>query len=194
MSTRSQQAAAWAHDRPWRATSVVLAVALSALLSCDGRERTAGNSAATTPHPSSDVAAVRLAEQMLSAPPATAFSLIELIGNPERFVNGRVNVGGFLEVEKSEFDRTHGFLYLGREDYEARLENLVKIQFEHCAQPQAAEETVSFERAKELSLQYVHVKGFFTPPRAPKGKGLRGPLDFGTICVTSIFPIQQRSK
>jgi len=37
----------------------------------------------------------------------------------------------FLEVEKSEFDRTHGFLYLGRADYEAGLENLVKIQFEH---------------------------------------------------------------
>lgn len=193
MSTHSQQAAR-KHDRPWWATSVLPAVALSALLSCDGRERIGGNSAATTPHPSGDAAAVRLAEQMLPAPPATAFSLIELIGNPERFVNGRVSVGGFLEVEKSEFDRTHGFLYLGREDYEAGLENLVKIQFENCAAPQPVEETVSFDHAKELSLQYVLVKGFFTPPRAPKGKGLRGPLDFGTVCVTSIFPIKQRHK
>lgn len=131
---------------------------------------------------------------MLPAPPTTAYSLIELIANPERFQNADVYVGGFLLVEKSEFDATQGFLWLRREDYELGLGNSVKIQFEQCAKREQGAESMTFDRAMEVNLRYVRVKGFFTPPPAPKAKRARSPLDLGTICATSVMAIEQRRK
>ena len=171
----------------------ILAVA-AVLLGCDGHDQAGSTLATSKSGLPSDTAAVRLAEQMLPAAPKTAYSLVELIANPERFENSRVNLGGFLLVEKSEFDSSQGILFLHREDYELALGNEVKIQFDHCVGPSPGAETLSFERAVELNRRYVLVKGFFIPPLVPKGKRERSPLDRGTICVTSMFPIEQHRK
>lgn len=191
MSTRSLASGRTrsARCRP-RGAFTVLAVA-AALLACDRKPRS-GNSATTSSASSIDTGAARLADQMLPASPTTAYSLIELVANPERFPNGRVNVAGFLVVAKSEFDTSQGFLSLSREDYEVGLGNEVKIQFEHCGERAQGTDTLSFEHVMELNLRYVRVKGFFTPPLAPKGRRARSPLDLGTICATSVMPIEPR--
>lgn len=176
-----------------RASFVAGAMATIVWLSSCNRRDSAAEDTTISPMASSNRTSFGVS-QMLPPPPATAFSLIELIGNPERFHNGRVSLGGFLSAHEPEHDKSHGYLYLGREDYEVGLQNLVKIQVEQCAEPQAPDEVVSFDRVKELSLQYVFVKGFFTQPRGSSSKGIRRPLDFGTICATSMFPIQQRRK
>ena len=171
----------------------VLAVA-TVLLGCNGHDQAGGALATSKSAVPSDTAANRLAEQMLPSESKTAYSLVELISNPERFENSRVYVGGFLLVEKSEFDSSQGILFLHRDDYELGLGNEVKIQFDHCVRPSPGVETESFEHAMALNRQYVLVRGFFIPPLPPKGKHERSPFDRGTICVTSIFQLEQRRK
>ena len=193
MSTRSAAKGRTGSSRSnWPAAFTVLGT-VAALLGC-GEKPNSGGLATTSSASSIDTGATRLAENMIPGPPTTAYSLIELIANPDRFQNGRVNVAGFLLVAKSEFDASQGFLSLSREDYEVGLGNEVKIQFEHCAEREQGAEALSFDRAMELNLRYVRVKGFFTPPPAPKAKRSRSPLDLGTICATSMMAIEQRRK
>lgn len=192
MSTRSATKRTSRSARRSRSAALMfLAAGVASLLGC-GEKPGSGILTTTSSASVIDTGAARLAEQMIPAAPSTAYSLIELIANPERFQNGRVNVAGFLVVGKSEFDASQGFLLLSREDYEYGLGNEVKIQFEHCAERGQGADPITFDRAMEVNLRYVGVKGFFTPPPAPKTKRGRGPLDLGTICATSVIAIEQR--
>jgi hypothetical protein len=117
-------------------------------------------------------------------PKPMATSIVQLLGNPDRFHGSSVAISGYLAVDNRRGEWGYdGALYLYREDALRASDNFVPLSFSRCSD--GDKPSISLDEATDHKLRYVIVYGKFavhlTDSRVP-----------GVVCsITRIADMQE---